>query len=792
MNKIKVRGGRIHNLKNIDIDIPKGKFIVITGVSGSGKSSLAFDLLFEEGRKRYLQSIGLSTNSDWDGYCVPYDEIKGLPPAISVEQRTIRQSNPRSVVGTKTKMLDYVKWLFSLEGRDIEGVKPKYPVDTFSYHSPSGMCQTCYGRGFITELDINRMIPDHDKTLGQICNRLGEFAKKLYKFLHNLGEKFQFDWQNELYRNLPINAKQTFLYGDSEFEGLFPFAKRTMDRTLRSRLVGETRLCSSSACTECRGFRVGELARTITLHGTHIGHVSNMSIRELKQFILDMEIEPGLSEESVPFIQLLLTHCEQMIDVGLAYLTLLRTLPSLSGGELQRLFLMGQLQSDFDSLLYIFDEPTAGLHEVEKANFLNRLHSLTDLGNTVIVVEHDPMVIKQAEYIVEIGPGAGKEGGQVVFKGNLEQFMISDDSVLGPYIAGRKSLSTKPSQTLRLISKNTPKLMLCEANLHNLKNVNVKFPLGVMIGVTGRSGSGKSTLISGTLVPLLQYCLEIEPEEEMDEEVADTRNSLNVLGRLEGWSKVRKCVVVSQAPIGRSRLSTPVSYIGIWDKIRELYASQPQAVGRAYTAGHFSFNTEEGACPVCKGEGAETVELGPLGQMNRTCPICQGSRYKQEILEIEYRGYNINRLLRSSVNEVISLFTGYKAIEQMLLTLQKVGLGYLSLGQSATTLSGGEAQRIKLAKELGKARKSGSLFILDEPTTGLSYPDSEKLMLLLNEIINEGNTVIITEHDASILSHCDWLVEMGPGGGIEGGSIIAEGTPAQLRGNVDSLIGPYL
>jgi excinuclease ABC subunit A len=792
LETIVVRGARIHNLKHVDVTIPKGKFVVVTGVSGSGKSSLAFDLLFEEGRKRYLQSVGLNMGTEQDEFGELFDEISGLPPAIAVEQRTIRQTNPRSIVGTKTKMLDYVKWLYTIEGRNSRGEKTKFPVDTFSFGSLAGMCRACHGRGYITQLNVNKMMPDHEKTVGQICNRLGEFARKLHKYLYLLGKNYRFDWQNELFISIPDQAKHAFLYGDKDFEGLLPFAKRTMERTVRSRIVGEIRLCSTTPCADCNGYRVNETARSITVNGMHIGQLSEMPINRLYSFITELETANfDLSAESKPFLRSLQQQCKKMYDVGLSYLTLLRSLPTLSGGELQRLFLMYHLQTDFDSLLYIFDEPTAGLHEMEKASLLKHLKSLTTKGNTVIVVEHDANVIRQADFVIEIGPGAGKEGGKVIFQGEMSHLLVSGTSILAPYLSGVRSLPKKDSY--RPISITNRKLTLRGANLHNLSNLTAEFPLGVMIGVAGCSGSGKSSLISGSLVPLLQYCFETESEEDDKEAGADSeKRSVDELGSLEGWEQLKKCVIVSQAPIGRTSMSTPVTYVGIWDKIRDIYAVQPLSIQRSYSAGHFSFNTDEGACPDCNGEGSELIELGPLGHMRRICVVCNGKRYKAEILEVTYKGYSIHQALNATVDEAIALYEENKTIVHMLRVLNRVGLGYLSLGQSATTLSGGEAQRIKLAKELGKALKPNSLYVLDEPTTGLSCSDVEKLMLLLNELTEQGNTVIITEHDAAILSYCDWLIEIGPGGGAEGGTLVAVGTPADLKLNPISLIGPYL
>lgn len=494
-----------------------------------------------------------------------------------------------------------------------------------------------------------------------------------------------------------------------------------------------------------------------------------------------------ISADVIRIVRMLIRICEQLSKVGLSYLNFVRSIPSLSGGELQRLYLMQHLQSDFDSLLYIFDEPTSGLHEAEKSELISCLRELQEAGNSVIAVEHDAGFICAADYVVEFGPGAGKYGGKVVFSGTAEQFYESPLSVIAPYLNGLKN-EALPNRGL---SEASSRLIIREARLHNLNNVTIEIPLGAMVGIAGMSGSGKSSLISGTLVTLLQYYFATE-EDTSEEEAAPVGQATQELGTLEGWENIKQCVVVTQAPIGRNRMSTPITYVGIWDKLRSLFAEQPEAIIRGYTPAYFSFNTESGACPNCKGEGTITIDLGPIGNITRVCPVCSGTRYKEEILEVKYQGQSIHEVLNASVEDASRWFFDHKSISSMLNTLERVGLGYLSLGQPATTLSGGEAQRIKLAKELGKSSRSGTIYVLDEPTAGLSGFDIDKLMDLLNELVRQGNTVVLTEHNSDVLSRCDWLIEMGPGGGDKGGSVIAEGTPESLINNSHSLIRPYL
>ncbi|RXZ77450.1 excinuclease ABC subunit UvrA [Paenibacillaceae bacterium] len=791
MDKIQIRKVRLHHLKSVDVDIPKGKLVVFTGVSGSGKSSLAFDLLFEEGRKRYLQSIGLQNNGNQLNEEEPFDEINGLPPTIAVAQNTIRQTNTRSTVGTKTKAIDLLCRLFALEGTDAEECLTDLGPSHFSYNRVEGMCSHCFGRGYNMEIDISRLISNADSTLEKICAK--QFAQPLVRQLAGFGAAVEADWKKGAYKDLNESQKKQFLYGlPGIFKGLFPYIEEKMQSTPLQRVLGEKRHCSKTTCMVCNGYRVNEAAQRITVSGLHIGQWLQMSVAEWEKPLTELMEKNGIRADSLKVLKRLSHLSKKLCEVGLSYLTFVRSVPSLSGGELQRLFIMLHLESDFDSLLYIFDEPTAGLHESERGMIRKRIQRLTNAGNTVIVVEHDKEFIRSAEYAVELGPGPGKNGGNILYAGSPQGLSHCPDSVVGPYLSGARIFTLPSTPGIETVCSW---MTIRNATLHNLNNVTVRLPLGVMVGVAGMSGSGKSTLITGTLVPLLQHCFDIggeEAEESPDEEEEEGGGLLQGLGTLEGWEQINKCVIVSQAPIGRSRMSTPVTYIGIWDKLRKIFAEQPEAIAREFTPSHFSFNTENGACTACKGEGALTVDLGPIGMMTRECPACQGSRYKAEILEVKVKGQSISDVLQASVEDVIEWFVDHKSIVTMLKMMEQVGLGYLSLGQPAPTLSGGEAQRLKLAKELGKPIKPGTLYVLDEPATGLGEPDVEKLLSLLSQLVNQGGTVILTEHKAAVLSRCDWIIEMGPYGGIGGGSLIAEGTPAELATNPHSLIGPYL
>ncbi|WP_199616141.1 excinuclease ABC subunit UvrA [Paenibacillus alkalitolerans] len=790
MKQIEVRGAAIHNLKQIDVSLPKGKFIVFTGVSGSGKSSLAFDILFEEGRKRYLHSIGLHSDTFVRSGEEPFISIMGLPPAIAVEQRTLRQTNPRSFVGTRTKLLDALKWLFSTEGLGPDGKRTSLLVEAFSFHHPEGMCLACYGRGVTTFLDEKRVVSDPRKRLEQICIEGGEFGRQLVKRLPDFATHYGYDWKSLTFDQLKEEERHAFLHGiEGKFIGYIPYIYSKLT-TPRRKVQFEHLFASRVTCETCGGFRLSTPALNVFIDGKHLGELNAMPFSELAPFFKTLDMS-GFSEEGRHIVDQILWKLKLLEEVGLSYLNILRTIPSLSGGELQRLFLMHHLQSEFDSLLYIFDEPTAGLHEAEKQALVGKLRSLTEAGNTVIVVEHDSNVIRSSDYVVEFGPAAGIHGGNILFQGPVTEYPKANKSVLAPYLWGKRRLPSKSDSGYRSAKQDGPKLVVRNAGLHNLRQVDVAIPLGAMVGVAGKSGSGKSTLISGTLVPLLEHHLSIAKESEV-EEMEEGGALTGSLGWLEGSEAIAECVVVTQAPIGRNRMSTPITYIEIWDKVRELFANQPLAVERGYTPGHFSFNTDYGACPQCNGDGSDSLDMGPIGVYERSCPVCKGTRYKSEILEVNYNGQNIHDVLSMSVEHACQLFADHKAILPGLDIMLRVGLGYLSLGQPAPTLSGGEAQRLKLAKALGKQRKSGALYVLDEPTTGLGATDIERLMLLLDELVEQGNTVIVTEHEPHLLSYCDWLIEMGPGGGNEGGRIIAEGSPQDLAKNPDSIIGPYL
>ncbi|WP_128894124.1 excinuclease ABC subunit UvrA [Longirhabdus pacifica] len=816
MKNIVIQGARLHNLKGIDISIPKNKLVVMTGVSGSGKSSLAFDIIFEEGRKQYLQSLGVFTALVEED---KFDHIAGISPTIAVQQNMIRQRNTRSTVGTKTNILKMMALLFAMK-REIscsvcgtmldsyftcpqcEHVEESLPVGYFLYNNPNGMCIRCSGKGTYAEINLNTLIPDEHTTLKQVLHTVNPkpgYLKLFYK-------KFA-DYIDMPFTVIPDEVKLDILYGQY-VESNSQHRSYCLHRILENRFVkdGDNSggLFELSECTACQGFRIGEEARNVTLNGKHIGELASMTLTDLKHFIVNLleqedrqqqEMKETAKREYV-MMQDILQKMNSLIKIRLGHLSLYRELPSLSGGELQRVFLHDHLESKMDGMIYILDEPTAGLHEREKLEVLQSIRHLQELGNTVIVVEHDKKTIEMADYIIEIGPKAGVEGGQVVYQGSVDGFMQSTHSISAPYFSGKTKITTRTNPSM-VMTKHTPKLTISGANIHHLKHITASIPLGMLVGVTGVSGSGKSSLISNALVSLLhrhfhqQVDNETYAEDAFYKKQLDGKRNTVEAGALEGVTHISDYVEVSQVPIGRNKNSTILSYIGIWEKVRKLFAEQPEAKEQHLTAGHFSFNTK-GACATCEGNGQEKQWLGGNYFIYSTCKDCHGKRYNDEVLSVTYKGKHIAHILDMTITEAITFFADHKAIIATLNILHSMGMGYMTLGQPTPTLSGGEAQRVKLAKELGKRRKEQTLYILDEPTVGLSLYDTAKLMSLLDELVVKGNSVIVIEHDTEVLSACDWLIELGPDGGAGGGEIIAEGTPDTLKDNPNSIIGRYL
>ena len=771
-NFIEIKNARIHNLQNVNVTIPKNKLTVITGVSGSGKSSLAFDTLYEEGKRRYLMFSGTQFMVD----SVPYfDSITGLSPTVAVEQRIIRQSNPRSTVGTRIKISSLLAALLASQGKREPEYDDGMPLDIsmFQKNSPRGMCVKCMGNGTVFTAIEEEVFTDGSTTLYNLFG--GE--QTLYK---HLLRRFQFATgitPDRRIDELTGEQLECFKYGSENFEGLLPWLVNVFRWSQgKHNWVSKLTCVRHMPCPKCGGTGLGLQASHTTFGGKTITQLENMYIDVLLAFFREH------GEESNPLVKEIVTKLSCMVEVGLHHLSLSRPVPSLSGGEIQRLFLAGYLIAEMDSVIFVFDEPTIGLHEVEKENLIRIIRRLVDVGNTVVAVEHDENFMREADYIIDMGPEAGIRGGQKIYEGNFEEFLQCRESRTAPYLTvkSRIKTSSRPIDSKKMLT-------LSNARLHNLQDVTVQLPLGVMVGVCGVSGSGKSSLIADTLVPKLKELLKTKCVTG-DEETENTVDAV-----LTGTEQLRHCYVIDQRPIGRSRTSCPATYTGIFDRVRTLFADTPQAKALGYPVGLFSVNSE-GGCPKCKGDGVIHYHVGFGNFVDVECEDCGGSGYIAEAMEVTLDGKNIREILDMSVDEAADFFAGKdKVISNMLNVLKRVGMGYIKLGQATPTISGGESQRIKLAKELSKGKNArNSLYILDEPTTGLSFYDSERLMKLLNELVDCGNSIIVTEHDPYILSGCDYLVEMGPGGGSDGGYVIAVGTPAELKSNPGSIIGKYL
>jgi len=554
---------------------------------------------------------------------------------------------------------------------------------------------------------------------------------------------------------------------------------------------------SLKKCDECEGYRVNEQARSVKVGDRHIGELGMMPIDRLISFLEDLKKNILSTIQGKNLSELVIKGLNNMKDVGLSYIHLNRALPTLSGGELQRLSLMTHLDAGIDSLIYILDEPSMSLHEREKDSLIKLLKKLKDLGNTIIIVEHDKRFIDIADEIIDIGPGAGINGGELVFQGTLEGIKNVSNSYTGKFLSGKISLPQKPSELKKVIDDSTDFLTIKNAKTNNLKNIRVNIPLGMMVGIAGVSGSGKSSLILDTLVPLLQPFFKrgADKNKNKNNENGEAENGEELLeysGMVSGWENLDEVIVVSQKPISRAKTSTPASYIGIWDKIRNIFSKIAESKKRKYAAGHFSYNSDKGRCPSCKGTGEQDLKISFLSSFNIVCKECHGLRYKPEVLEVKYKNNSIADVLNMTVSEALKLFKSDTSISNILKILEDIGMGYITLGQPTPTLSGGEAQRVKLAKELGRARKTKSLYILDEPTVGLSFYDAVKLIELLDQLVREGNSIIIIEHDPEILSYTDYIIELGPEGGPNGGEVIASGTPKQIKENVNSKTGSYL
>lgn len=839
MRDIEIRKASLHNLKNIDLKIPKGKFVVVTGVSGSGKSSLVFDILYKEGQEGYLQSIGwMKPVTDEE---LGFESIKGLCPTIAVEQRRILANNPRSTVGTHSNIFEYLRTLFILVG-EVHCLQCNNRMDQnlvcsycgsrrepltashFSFNSVVGMCDTCQGKGQVYELNSAKIVTDPHQTIDTILkpkSLFHMFRKKLSHFVR----KFDCNLSTE-YQQLSSEAQEVLLYGtqkiydgspeDGDFIGMIPFLLERLSVYRSSNHYIYENYCEKKLCPTCLGTRLGKEGTSVMIQGKNFAELGQMDFLQLERFFLDYREQRqmnqrinqrGFNQLAENLLNTIIEQIGDFIYVGLSYLTLYRQIPTLSGGEIQRMFLLSHLRQKMNSVLYIFDEPTAGLHELEKDMLLEKIEHLQSLGNSVIVVEHDQNTMKRAEHIIDFGPLAGELGGEIVYQGDYFGLLENESSRTGMYLSGKQEVLQKKRTEYRKISPETKRLILRGVKTNNLKDLEVEIPLGVVVGIAGVSGSGKSSLITDSLVPLLEvYFTELKTSKGNSKAAVRKSNASSdnskmlikdtclskdpVYGELTGMNEICGYVQVSQDPIGRNRNSITLTYLKIWDRVRKLFAKVPLARERKFTASHFSFNSK-GACSHCNGSGTIDIWMGNM-MVTSLCPECKGKRYKEEILEVSYKGKNILEVLDLDVTEGIQFFAEDRPVRDMLRLLEKTGMGYLPLGQPTPTLSGGEAQRLKLASELGKEYQGKTLYILDEPTTGLSFYDTDRLLQLLNELVDQRNSMILIEHDPAVLSFCDWIIELGPGSGSEGGQIIAQGSPFALKSNLASMIGPYL
>ena len=935
MDTIQVRGARTHNLKNIDLDIPRDKLVVITGLSGSGKSSLAFDTLYAEGQRRYVESLSTYARQFLSMMEKPdIDHIEGLSPAISIEQKSTSH-NPRSTVGTITEIYDYLRLLFARVGdprcpthgvtlqaqtvsqmvdavlampegerlmllapvvRDRKGEhlhvfeqmraagfirvrvdglvvdlddvpeldkKKKHTIEVvvdrfkvrddlslrlaesfetaleltdglaavapmsgegqqtlfsaryacpscghsideleprlFSFNNPAGACPGCDGLGVTQYFDESRIVVHPDVSLAAGAIR-GWDRRNVYYFhlLTSLAEHFGFDIDtpfealSEEQRKIIlqgsgaeeiefayINDRGTVFKRRHAFEGVLPNMERRYKETDSSSVREElAKYVANAPCPACKGARLCEDARSVFVDERTLPSITRMPVGEAQTYFDALQLEGRKGEIADKILKELRARYRFLVDVGLNYLSLDRSAETLSGGEAQRIRLASQIGAGLVGVMYILDEPSIGLHQRDNERLLRTLIHLRDLGNTVIVVEHDEEAIRAADHIIDIGPGAGVHGGTIVAQGSVDDVLNNPASLTGDYLSGRREISVPKK---RHPADPKRQLTICGARGNNLQRVDLALPIGLLTCVTGVSGSGKSTLINGTLYPLAATVLN-----------GATTLEAAAHDEIDGLQHFDKCIDIDQSPIGRTPRSNPATYTGIFTPVRDLFAGTQEARSRGYKPGRFSFNVRGGRCEACQGDGVTKVEMHFLPDIYVPCDVCKGKRYNRETLEIRFKNRNISEVLDMTVEDALVFFEAVPAIYRKLQTLMDVGLSYVRLGQAATTLSGGEAQRVKLSKELSKRDTGNTLYILDEPTTGLHFEDIRQLLEVLHRLRDGGNTVVIIEHNLDVIKTADWVIDLGPEGGSGGGQIIATGTPETVAANLASHTGRFL
>ncbi|HZU86184.1 MAG TPA: excinuclease ABC subunit UvrA [Anaerolineaceae bacterium] len=833
--EILIRGARLHNLKNVSVAIPKNQFVVLTGLSGSGKSTLGFDILHKEGQRQYLESLGLVTGGLSKP---PVDSISGLSPSISIDQHLSNHS-PRSTVGTTTEVFTYLRVMFARLGhrpcpacgKDVpppttdisdedwqtdsdDGPEETFPcphcgapvpemgMANFSFNKPDGACPTCTGLGIVRQVVISRLVNAGLSLSGGAVTGWDEFFVNRYNETLQSAARFYnfaFDPSQAVQEYVPA-AYDLLLYGtdspqfqrhfpgvkppatnaQGRFEGVVTNLLRRYDEHATNAPYREKLepFFTSQTCADCGGTRLRPESRAVTVAGKTIITISRLALNDLDAWL--KSLPPALSAAEMllarPILDDLDERIRRLLEVGVGYLTLERSSPSLSAGEAQRLRLASLLGSGLTGVLYVLDEPTIGLHPRDTQRLITVLRRLRDLGNTVLVVEHDLELIRCADYVIDIGPGAGKHGGQVVASGTPAQVAAQIGSPTGDFLAGRVKVPVPE----RRRTPNGKGLTIFGARQFNLQNITVRLPLGLLVAVTGVSGSGKSTLIFEIL------------DRAARQRLYDANDLPGEHERIEGWQHLDKIITIDQDHIGRIPRSNAATYSDAFTPIREAFAATEEAHRHGMSPRHFSFNVPGGRCERCEGAGVLTVKMHFLPDVEVRCPACHGRRFTRETLAVHYRGHDIAQVLDMTIEEALVLFQDVPAAYSRLKLMADVGLGYLQLGQPATTLSGGEAQRVKLAKELGRRATGRTLYLLDEPTTGLHPADTARLLHVLQRLVDAGNSVVVVEHNLDLVKAADWVIDLGPEGGVGGGQLIAEGTPEQVASIEESYTGACL
>lgn len=820
---VRVRGAREHNLKTIDVDIPRDALVVFTGVSGSGKSSLAFGTLYAEAQRRYLESVSPYARRLFHQMSVPQvDEITGLPPAVALQQQRGAPTT-RSSVGSVTTLSNLLRMLYSRAGDYPRGQSLLY-AEAFSPNTPEGACPKCHGLGRIYDATERSMVPDdslsireraiaawppawHGQNLRDICVTLGFDIDKPWRELPKKDREWLLFTEEQ--PTVPVYAgyephevrKALKRKEEPSYQGTFTSARRYLLHafaTSESPMIKQRvlRYMVSTDCPECGGKRLHREALSVKFVGLDIAEMSHLSMKRLAQIFrpyTHASSQRALADHPEKALVIeriaadLMRRLEVLLNLGLGYLSLERSTPTLSPGELQRLRLATQVCSNLFGVVYVLDEPSAGLHPADTESLLSALDALKAAGNSLFVVEHEIDVVRHADWIVDVGPGAGTAGGHVLYSGPLAGLKQVSQSRTREYVFNEAKRSAR--------SPRAPSgwLELRDVTRNNLHGFDVDLPVGVLTAVTGVSGSGKSTLVSQVLVELVANRLGQRLVEDDDEDALTRERYVPSGGHIEGGlAGIKRLVRVDQRPIGRTPRSNLATYTGLFDHVRRLFAATKEAKARRYDPGRFSFNVAKGRCETCQGEGFVMIELMFLPSVYSPCPTCHGSRYNAKTLEIELRGRSIADVLAMTVDEASAFFADEPQLQRSLSMLHEVGLGYLRLGQPATELSGGEAQRIKLATELQRVSRGDTLYVLDEPTTGLHPADVEKLIEQLDTLVEAGNTVILVEHDMHVIASCDWVIDIGPGAGDEGGKIVASGTPHEIAKHRRSRTAPYL